>query len=143
MKTEGSKKGTVVGFAVGAIFFALFYYIAQQIFMPDVESELKEVALELNKQTPMHIDEFTRLDSAAAIGKANLTYYYTLHNLDKTEVNLDTVNKYVRPGLIENVKTNPDLKIFRDNKITMAYRYFDKHREFVTEISVTPDLYNK
>jgi len=42
---------------------------------------------------------------------------------------------------INNVKTNPDLKIYRDNKVTMAYNYKDKNGIFVLKISVTPGLY--
>ncbi|WP_051286429.1 hypothetical protein [Salinimicrobium terrae] len=141
MNKENSKKGTIVGFGVGAIFFALFFYGAQQFFKPDLESELREVALELNKQTPMQIDPYMRLDSASSKGKTNFIYYYTLFDTEKSEVNLDTVNKYLRPTLIENIKNNPDLKVYRDNNISMDYKYYDKHGVFVTEISVTPDLY--
>jgi hypothetical protein len=68
-------------------------------------------------------------------------YNYTLVNLDKYEVNIDTVIKYIKPGLINNVKTNPDLKAYRDNKVTMAYNYKDKNGVFVLKINVTPDLY--
>lgn len=139
---EGSKTGTLVGFGVGAIFFALFFYLAQQFFKPDLEAELREVAMELNKQTPMQIDPFTRLDSAASKGKSNIMYYSTIIDMEKSEVNIDTINKYVRPGLIANVKNSPDLKSFRDNNITLDYKYYDKNREFVTEISVTPELYH-
>ena len=142
MNKAGSKKGTIVGFGVGAVFFALFFFGAQQFFKPDLESELKEVVLELNKQTPMQIDEYMRLDSAASKGTTNLIYYYSLFDMDKSEVNLDTVNKYLRPGIIENVITNPDLKVFRDNNITLDYIYYDKSGKFVTEISATPELYN-
>ncbi|WP_029037266.1 hypothetical protein [Salinimicrobium xinjiangense] len=141
MNKKESKKGTLVGFGVGAIFFALFFYGAQQLFKPDLESELKEVAVELNRQSPVQIDEFTRLDSAASRGKTNLIYYYTLTGTEKSEVNVDTINKYLRPGVIENVKYHPDLKVFRDNNITLDYNYYDRNREFIAEISVTPDLY--
>lgn len=143
MKEGESKKATMVGLGVGAVFFMLFFYGAQQLFKPDMEAELKEVALDLNKQTPMLIDEYVRLDSAGSKGKTNIIYYYTLFDMEKSEVDLDTMNKYIRPGIIENVKTHPDLKVFRDNKITMDYNYYDRNGDFVTEISVTPELYNK
>lgn len=143
MNRQGSKKGTLVGFGVGAIFFALFFFGAQQLFKPDLEAELKEVALELNKQTPMQIDEYIRLDSAASKGKTNLTYYYTLFDMEKAEVNLDTVHKYMRPAVIDNVKYSPDLKVYRENKITLDYKYYDRTGEFVTEISVTPEVYEQ
>jgi hypothetical protein len=54
-----------------------------------------------------------------------------------------TVNKYIRPGIIENVKNGPELREFRKNKITLDYNYFDKNGEFVTQISVTPEMYSK
>lgn len=137
------KKGTVVGSMVGLVVFALSFYGVQQFFKPDMAAELKELSVELNKQTPMQIDEFVRLDSASSKGETNFIYHYTLVAAEKQEVNLDTVNKYIRTGIIENVKNHPDLKIFRDNQITMDYRYYDRKGDFVTEISVTPDLYKQ
>ncbi|UOY05510.1 hypothetical protein L0P88_16335 [Muricauda sp. SCSIO 64092] len=140
-KEEKSKKGKVIGAIVGTIAFALSYYGVQQLFKKDLESELKNAALELNKQTPMQIDQFSRLDSASTKGKTNFIYHYTLFDLEKSEVNLDTVNKYIRPNLIENIKNSPELKVYRDNNITMDYEYYDKNGAFVTKISVTPELY--
>ena len=134
-------KGNTIGLIVGIIVFAISFYGIQQFFKEDLETELKNAATELNKETPLNIDQYTRLDSASTKGKTNLIYYYTLFEMERSEVNLDTVNKYIRPGIIENVKNSPDLKTFRDNNITMDYRYYDKNGEFTTEISVTPDLY--
>ncbi|MDO3695756.1 hypothetical protein QVZ41_12975 [Wenyingzhuangia sp. chi5] len=90
----------------------------------------------------MQVDEFTRLDSASAKGVTNFTYYYSLLNLEKSEVDLESVDEIIRPGIIENVTNSPELKIYRDNNITMDYKYYDKNGEFVTLISVTPELYN-
>ena len=146
MKEENqkTKKGKTVGIVVGIIAAVFSYYTAQKLFFKkDLESELKNAALELNKQTPLEIDQYSRLDSASAKGKTNFIYYYTLIELEKSEVNLDTVNKYMRPNIIENVKNSPDLKIYRDNNITMDYKYYDKNGNFVTEISVSPELYKK
>jgi hypothetical protein len=47
----------------------------------------------------------------------------------------------LRPILINGVKTNPDMKINRDNNTTMGYYYKDKNGEFLFKILVTPDLY--
>ena len=87
------------------------------------------------------VDRDTRLDNAVALPGNILQYNYTLINLDKSEVNVDTVNKYVAPGIINNVRTNPELKVYRDNKVTMDYAYRDKNGVFVLKISVTPDMY--
>ena len=142
-KEENSKKGTILGLVVGIIAFALSYYGVQQLFKKDVGSQLENIALELNKQLPMRIDEYTRLDSTATHGKTSFIYYYALFDLERSEVNLDTVNKYIRPRIIEDVKNSPELQYFRDNKITLEYQYFDKVGVFVMEILVTPELYKK
>lgn len=141
--TKTGKKSTVVGMIAGIIAFIIAYYGVQLLFKEDVGSELKKGAATLNQQTPMQIDAFTRLDSAAAKGKTHFIYYYTLVQVEKSEVNLDTVQKYIRPTLIKGVANSADLKPYRDLNITFDYRYYDKRGDFVTEISVTPELYQK
>ena len=64
-------------------------------------------------------------------------YVYDL----KEDVDLDTVNKYVRPRVIEQVKTSKDLKGFRDNDVTLYYRYYDTNAQYVMEFKITPDIY--
>ncbi|WP_299778616.1 hypothetical protein [uncultured Formosa sp.] len=140
-KGKKTEKGKAIGIIVGIIAFALTYFGTQQLFKTDLEFELKNAATELNKQTPMQADQFSRLDSASTKGKTNFIYHYTLFDLEKSEVNLDTVNKYFKPNLIENIKNSPELKYYRDNNITMDYMYYDKNGDFVTKISVTPKLY--
>lgn len=144
MKDQSSKKAKLTQAIVAMIAAVISYFTVQNVFFKnDVESELKKAAVEVNKQTPLQIDQYTRLDSASSRGKEHFIYYYTLVNTLKSEVNLDTVNKYVRTGLIDNVKNNPELKPYRENNITMNYRYYDKEGEFALEIAVTPDLYKK
>ncbi len=140
-QNKENKKGKTVGIIVGAITFAITFFAVQQFFKSDVASELKKVASDFNTQGPMQLDQSLRLDSMGSIGKTNFIYYYTLLEIEKSEVNLDTVNKYVRPSLIENIKTSPELKIYRDNKITMDYKYYDKNGAFAMEIAITPELY--
>lgn len=139
---QTTKQGKTLAIIVGIISAISAYFVYQIVVSSDdIDSQLKNAALELNKQTPMEIDQFTRLDSVSSIGKTNFIYYYTLIGLEKSEVNLDTVNKYIRPNIIDNVKNSPELKIYRDHKITMDYKYYDSNGAFATEISVTPDLY--
>lgn len=140
-QNKPTKKGKLMGMIVGAIAFAISFYVVQQFFKSDLELDLKKVATEFNKKGPQQIDQFTRLDSVSSIGKTNFVYYYTLIDMEKSEVNLDTVNKYVRPSIIENIKNSPELKIYRDNNITMDYKYYDRNGAFVLDIAVTPELY--
>ncbi|WP_028374683.1 hypothetical protein [Leeuwenhoekiella sp. MAR_2009_132] len=73
-----SNKGKLIGIVAGSIAFAISYYGAQQLFKKDLESQLKDAAIEVNKETPMQIDQYVRLDSASHKGKTNFIYYYTL-----------------------------------------------------------------
>jgi len=146
MKEQGKtiKNSKTVGVIVGLIAAAFSYYFVQKVvFKKDIASEIKTAAIEVNKQTPILIDEFSRLDSASTKGKTNFIYHYSLIGIEKSEVNIDTINKYIRPNIIDNVKNSPELKFYRDHNITMDYKYYDKNGAFVMTISVTPELYKK
>jgi len=87
------------------------------------------------------VDQETRLDNAIALPENSLQYNYTLVNIESTEVNPDTVKKYIEPGIINLVKSSPDMKIYRDNKTTIIYNYRDKNGVFILKLVVTPEMY--
>jgi hypothetical protein len=142
---DKNKRNKTIGVVVGIMAFALAYFGVQQVFFKPqtFDKAMMEAASELNKSCPLMVDQHTRLDNAVAMPNNIFQYNYTLVNLDKSEVNIDTVRKYVQPGIINNVRTNPDLKPYRDNNVTMAYNYRDKNGIFVLKIDVTPDLYSE
>ena len=140
-KQSPSKKRQGIRIITGMIAFAMASYGVQQFFETDVEAELARVALELNKRAPIQFDEFTRLDSASAKGATNFSYYYTLTNVDKKVIHSDTVQAYLKPTLIDNIKYSPELKVYRDHEITMDYHYYDKNGDSMTTITITPDVY--
>ncbi len=133
----------IFGSVVGIIAFGLAYFFVQQVFFnpPSFDKIMMNAASELNESCPIMVDQYTRLDNAVALPENIFQYNYTLVDMTKAEVNPDTVRKYFEPGIINNVKSNPDLKIYRDNKTTMVYNYRDKNGEFVVKFSVTPELY--
>jgi len=137
---NSTKKKKWLGILLGSIAFAVSYYGVQQLFKKDLEAELTKIAIELNKKTPMQLDQFTRLDSLASKGKTNFMYYYTLLEAEKSEVNVDTINKYLRPKIIENASNNAQLKAYRKQNVTLDYLYYDRNGEFVMQINVEPDM---
>ena len=100
-----------------------------------------EVASEINKSCPMMIDQVTRLDNAIALPGNSIQYNYTLINIEAADISADSLKKYMEPGIINGIKTNPDLKIYRDKKTTMVYNYRDKNGVFLMRFSVTPEMY--
>ena len=102
---------------------------------------MTQEASDLNKSCPIMVDKYTRLDNAVALPYNVFQYNYTLVANEKVGLNIDTVRKYIEPGIINNVKTNPEMKIFRDLGTTIEYKYCDKNGVFVLIISVTPNMY--
>lgn len=133
----------LIGTISGVVTFFLAYFLVQHFFFgtPSFDEVLVKSADEINKTCPMMVDQYTRLDNANALPNNTFQYNYTLIENTVDEVNMDTVAKYMKPGIIHNVKTNPDLKLFRDNNVTLVYSYRDKNGAFVMKYNITPDLY--
>lgn len=129
---------TFLGFVVG---FIVMFFLTQLFFKPSIDKQLVEFANEFNKNCPMTIDENTTLKNAVALPNKTIQYNYILVGITKAEVKMDTVKKYIFPGILQNVKTNPDMKLFRDNKVTLNYYYCDKNGVFVTEYVIKPEMY--
>ncbi len=140
---EKSKTQKILRTGAFIITFALAYFGVQYFFFNQgaIEEQMKDAAIEINKISPKMMDEYSRLDSATTIADKTFKYHYTLINMTKEEVSIDILTKFIRPEIIENARNSPELKIFRDNKITVSYNYYDKNGEFVTNIDVTPELY--
>lgn len=105
------------------------------------DKAMMKAASELNESCPMMVDQDTRLDNATALPDNSFQYNYTLVNLTKADIGLEDFLAYMKPQITNHVKTNPDLKAYRDNKVTMIYNYKDKNGEFITKISVKPKDY--
>ena len=129
---------TFIGFIIG---FVIMFFVTQSIFKPSIDKQLVEFANEFNKTCPMNIDEYTTLKNIVALPNKTVQYNYVLVGITKAEVKMDTVKKYIFPGILQNVKTNPGMKFFRDNKVTLNYYYSDKNGEYVTEYIVKPEMY--
>lgn len=129
---------TTIGFAVG---FIVFYFASKFLFSPSFEKEFSKNIFKMNKNCPMVVDEFVTLDSITQIDAKTVQYNHTLVQFTKAEVNLDTVNKYIFSAVLENIKTNPDLKQFRENNVSFNYLYNDKEGIFIYTYKVNPEMY--
>ncbi len=100
-----------------------------------------ETAKNINEDCPKMIDEHTRLDDVLAIPPNELIYNYTLVNIDMDDVNINNVTPSLEAMLLKTVKENNEFKIFRENRTTITYRYFDKEGLFMVKIDITPEKY--
>ena len=100
-----------------------------------------ETAKNINEDCPKMIDEHTRLDNVLAMPPNALVYNYTLVNIYMDDVKMNNVLPSLEAMLLKTVKENNDFKIFKENKTTITYRYFDKEGLFMIKIDITPEKY--
>ena len=108
-----------------------------------IDKELMRAAGEINKHLPIMVDSETRLDSTIALPDKTFQYAYTIINFSKEELNLEELENNLRPMILNNIKTNSDLKHFRDNKVTMIYSYRDKNNNEVLKLTYAYDDYKE
>ncbi|MBP6430357.1 MAG: hypothetical protein KA319_01145 [Ferruginibacter sp.] len=96
-----------------------------------VNSNLFAVAKEINKKCPMPVDEMTRLDSATVFNEYLITFHYTVHAVSNKAVDLKKFKTSMETSMNEKYKTDPQLAIYRDNNIAIAYDYKDKDGGFL------------
>jgi hypothetical protein len=101
--------------------------------------KLAQTSKDLNARLPLNVDGETRWDTTVPGPGDCLTYYYTLINVSKSEIDPGDVTAKIKPTLLLNYRTSPGMKLFRDNRVTLRYMYKDKLGEPVTLIEVTPD----
>ena len=95
----------------------------------------------INDRCPEMVDSETRLDSVLLSQENQLSYYYTLPNKEGSGINPSAFNAFLLPGIVENVRSNPDLRMHRDSSITFVFNYRGRNGELITEFSVGPGRY--
>jgi hypothetical protein len=132
-----------IGGIIGAITAVLTFILVQQLFFnpPSIDKVMMHAASELNKTCPFMVDRDTRLDNAVAFPGNIFQYNYTLVNWVKDSIDPQNLQDYLEPILVNSIRTNPGLKLYRDNKTTMSYSYRDKNGVFVFKIDITPQKY--
>ncbi|MPT35154.1 MAG: hypothetical protein E2604_08695 [Flavobacterium sp.] len=138
---NNDKTKVIVGIVIGVIVFIAIFFAVHNLMKPSLESYLTTVSHEINKQCPIPVDRETRLDNSMVLPNKVFQYNYTLINLNKEQVDIDQAQKVIEPNLISNIKTNPDMSYFRDNKVQIIYSYRDKTGVFLFKIRITPEMY--
>ncbi|MFY7788388.1 MAG: hypothetical protein ACOVQA_11000, partial [Thermoflexibacteraceae bacterium] len=140
---QKKKIGTIVGFVVGMITFTLVSLGVQELFFKPTsfDQAMMQAASEINKSCPIMVDQETRLDNTVALPNNSFQYNYTLVNMVKSDVNIEALREYLQPIITNNIKTSPDMKLYRENKVIMLYQYKDKNGEFIFKLTLTPDTY--
>ena len=127
--------GAIIGFIVAfGIMFTLFS-------KESTEELLSKTAIKINEDCPLKIDEYTRLDSTSLSAPKTLKYYYTLVQINKNQVNSDTIKRYMSKQIVDQIKKESNLSGLKEREISFLYSYYDKNGNFIVEFNITPDMY--
>ena len=135
-KRRNASIGAAIGVSIAMAITSLF---TQSNYLSDKDL-LKEVQ-KGNSICPIIVDEFTRIDSFSMPKSKTFMQHGTAIGIVKEEANLDTIRKYIEPSLLENTRTNPQLKPARNSKVTFIYSFNDMNGEVFYEYIVTPEMY--
>lgn len=86
-------------------------------------------------------DNDMRLDSSVVLPNKVFQYNYTLMNFHRDSMDIDLLKAGFEQAMLNNATTNADLEVFRENRVTLNYYFKDEAGNFVTKISVTPEMY--
>lgn len=123
----------VIGASIG---ISTFFHLQHS---ESTEEKLVQTSKDLNARLPLNVDSDTRWDTTVPGPGKCLTYCYTFINVSKSEIDSSEVTAKMKAKLVANYRTSPDMKLFRDNHVTVRFMFKDKMGETVTLIELTPD----
>ena len=120
------------------LFIVLCFTLALTFTNCGKDKKYQIVVEEINKQLPLDMGTFTMDKSEYADNE--FKYYFTFK--EKPEMAEEELVKANKEAMAAMVKNNPQMKIFRDDKITitMVYQLKDEDKPYA-EIKVTADDY--
>ena len=134
------KKISIAQVIVFVISFVLAYFAAQYFFSKNDSTPnamLLETTAEMNRSMPKMMDSETRLDSTS-VENSTLNYHYTLINIDKenTVLDFEDVKSEMIKKAQDNLDTNPVMKDYRENNISLQYIFKDKKNNHIFDYTV-------
>jgi hypothetical protein len=141
MKQKINSK-TAVGIGVGLIVAVLLqHFVFPRLFAPSIDSQLMDMTSQMNKNCPYMVDSDTRLDNVVPGAEKTIIYNYTLINFNRDDLDIENFESIMKPQILNVVRTNPQMKTLRDNKITFIYNYKDKSAIHISSITCSPKDY--
>ena len=100
---------------------------------------LQRLADQTNKQLPVMADPETRVDRIAVIAPNLIEYQYTLVNAEIDQFDAEQFALEAQPEIVEYYRTSGQFKMFRENRISVRFAYYDKNGSLITNIVASPD----
>jgi hypothetical protein len=133
---------TIAWLAGGGAVGLLLWWVLPAYFSssPDRQSvdHLDRIAAEINRSVPVMIDEETELLPAAA-GQAMLIYNYRLVKYSVAQLDHQRFAAGAKQKVTQGACSRPETRDeFLKAGVTLRYSYFDKEKQHIATIDVTP-----
>ena len=145
---SGTRIGILIGIGfllLAGVLYGIVHYAGSDIISFVKKSAFDQAMMqsvkELNKTCPLQVDAETRMDSVMILPNHIYQYNYSLVNIEKANIDVNKLKTVLEPNILNFVKTNPQMKIIRDNKTIINYFYRDKAGNYLLTISVRPEQY--
>lgn len=141
-KELASKRNKII-LLFGLMIVLTSAFAVKKIFYTDsaFDKQLQMLSTEINKTTPIMVDQNTRLDRTETKRGEVFLYHYTLVNMEKGSFEEDELKEFLRAQILDNIKNNPDLQYFRAHGAAMTYSYQDKNNAHLFDLTFTSDDY--
>ena len=101
---------------------------------PSIEKQLVKFAKEMNKTLPNEIEPGVIADKIKVGPGKNVQFNFILKDVDLKDVDVKEYKKALREGLEKSMDTDPNIKIFKKNKIDLKYCYYTTDKKLIAEI---------
>ncbi len=126
-----------------AVVVAMFGFVVTGCnrLQPSVEDVLQLTVDQVNKLTPIEVDEITRLDSASFGEPAQLRYHYTLSLDSLSAAEREDMITYMRKAIPERIRAEEGTAELNAMGVTFVYLYVNPSGESLFDISFAPAEY--
>lgn len=106
-----------------------------------LNKKLTEMAMNLNVSTPVMLDAHTRFERASVTPDNLFRYHYTITNTPDPDSLMNSALQQLQENIRTEFSSNPDLLIFKKNKVNVEYIYNDENNRNIRTIVITPQDY--
>jgi hypothetical protein len=114
----------------------------------NTSSQLASICNNLNKNCPMILDKDTRLENVLADGDKTLIFQHSFFNQPYKNFVIDEkFKKLVQDehtrilNAMLSIPFDDNLKFYKENRLTLIYRYSSKDGVFLYDVKITPEEY--
>lgn len=105
-----------------------------------VDEQLATLAANLNSKAPITIDADTSLISATPLPNKTIQFHYSTTTKNASDFPQGALKEAILPGLVKTYQNSPDMAVFRENKVTIVYRYTDREGQLIDQFTIEPSV---